>query len=438
MPDFLYPFRSQGTESGQCHCLVLSLAFSPSFNRRGGRGFCAYCPISAISNAFAYGRKRFLSFPGAMKKYGIWVGIAAFVSIFWIEYVTEAFFNPHVTGVVFLSISGSAIITALLFGKRIWCLHICPLGRMLGDLAMLSLTELRGNSLVCLRQCENRACLKEKNCPMGLHPSTERTRHDCILCFACVKKCKQKSVHLDVLLPHQRVLAMKSWNLSRTTFVVLLTGSVLASDALRWLGAHRAFTVPPIPGVHPHAAWEDFLAGVAIAIGFAALTFLVSGAREAFRVEPELRLCGIRLSAPGLLRTLQHLLRPIHFPGQRNPPTSGEPPGLRPRGEPASGSIKPRCPSRSSSDTCPRGRRAFPVLARKAAWSIPPSSPFLSVASDAYRHNVLCLSQFRDTGGGVFCYTLQMTDLTTLNNRPCQGNKSSMGARLSLSRRTYR
>ena len=245
-----------------------------------GRGFCAYCPISAVSNAFAWGRKRFLPFPGVMKKYGIWAGIAAFISIFWIEYVTEAFLNARVTGIVFLSISGSAIIAALLFGKRIWCLHVCPMGRMLGDLAVLSIVELRANSKVCVWQCENRACLKEKNCPMGLHPSAERTRHDCILCFACVKKCKQKSVHLDILLPHQRVLAMKSWNLSRTAFVVLLTGSVLASQALRWLGGHRTLTALAIPEVHFHAQWENFLAGVAMTIGFAALTFLASGTKQ--------------------------------------------------------------------------------------------------------------------------------------------------------------
>jgi DNA-binding NtrC family response regulator/polyferredoxin len=245
-----------------------------------GRGFCAYCPIATVSNAFAYGRKKFLSFTGLMKKYGVWTGIAAFVSIFWIEHVTEAFLNARVTGIVFLSISGSAIIAALLFGKRTWCLHICPLGIMLGDLAVLSIMELRANSRVCLWQCESQACLKENNCPMGLHPSAERTRHDCILCLACAKKCKQKSVHLDLLLPHQRVLAMKSWNFSRTAFVVLLTGSVLSSQALRWLGNHRAFSVPAIPEIHFHAHWEYFLVGVSMTVGFAALTFLASGTRR--------------------------------------------------------------------------------------------------------------------------------------------------------------
>ena len=276
-------------------CLILYTLFGPREHNLGnivawsllwpflllsiivsGRGFCAYCPISAVSNAFAYGRKKFLSFPGVMKNYGIWIGITAFVSIFWIEHVTEAFLNPRVTGTVFLCISGSAIITALLFGKRIWCLHICPLGRMLGELAVLSIMELRANSRVCVWQCESRACLKEKNCPMGLHPGTERTRHDCILCLACAKKCKQKSVHLDLLPPHKRILAMKSWDFSRTAFVVLLTGSVLASQALRWSGSLGAFAAFDTPEVRFDGEWKYFLTGIAMTTTFAGLTFLAS------------------------------------------------------------------------------------------------------------------------------------------------------------------
>ncbi len=245
-----------------------------------GRGFCAYCPISAVSNAFAYARKKFLPLPGVLKKYGIWVGILAFVAVFWIEYVTGAFSNARVTGRIFLSITGGAVITTLFFGKRIWCLHICPLGRMLGEFAALSLTELRGNSKVCVYQCETHACLKEKSCPMGLHPSTERTTRDCILCFACVRKCKQRSVHLDVLFPHQRILAMKSWDISRTTFMVLLTGSVLATQTLERLADQPASAALPGLQAYPGAHWGTAPALAAITIGFAALTFLASRTKK--------------------------------------------------------------------------------------------------------------------------------------------------------------
>lgn len=246
----------------------------------GGRSFCACCPISAVSDAFLCGRKKFLTVPGVMRKYGIWVGIAVFVSVFWIEHVTEAFVNARITGTVFLSITGGAIITALLFGKRVWCLYICPLGRMLGEFAMLSITELRGNSQVCVYQCETHACLKEETCPMGLHPSAERTIHDCILCFACVKKCKQKSLHLDVVLPHQRIMAKNFWEFSRSTFAVLLVGSVLAAGVLRWLGDHEAFAALTIPQIQLHGHWENFLALFAVTMGFAGITFLASGTKR--------------------------------------------------------------------------------------------------------------------------------------------------------------
>lgn len=241
-----------------------------------GRGLCASCPISAISNLFAYGRRKFLRFPGSMRQYGIWAGIGAFVVIFWIEHATEAFLNARVTGLVFLSISVCAILTAMLFGKRIWCVYICPMGRMLGDLAALSFMELRANSKVCIWQCEFNVCIKDNSCPMGLHPSSEKTRHDCILCFGCADKCKQESVHLDLLLPHQRILAAKSWSPSRSAFVVLLTGSVLGSQVLRWLSDHKSFTLFAVPEFYFSSQWGHFLTGLAMTMGFAAAAFLAS------------------------------------------------------------------------------------------------------------------------------------------------------------------
>lgn len=245
----------------------------------GGRGFCGYCPISAVSDAFVFGRKKFLTVPAAIRKYGLWAGIAAFISVFWIEHVAEAFVNARVTATVLLSITSGAIMIALLFGKRVWCLYICPLGKMLGEFALLSMTELRGNSQVCVDQCETHACLKENTCPMGLHPSAERTGHDCILCFACVRKCKQKSLHLDIVLPSQKIMEKNFWEFSRSTFAVLLVGSVLATGALRWLGDHRTFAALAIPQMHLHGHWENFFALFAVTVGFSFLTFMASGTK---------------------------------------------------------------------------------------------------------------------------------------------------------------
>ncbi|HBA53186.1 MAG TPA: hypothetical protein DCZ04_01665 [Syntrophorhabdus aromaticivorans] len=302
--------------------LLFSIVFS-------GRGFCAYCPISAVSNAFVYARKTFLPFPGVLKKYGVWFGIVAFVSVFWIEHVTEAFYNAHVTGKIFLSIAGGAIITTLLFGKRTWCLHICPLGKMLGEFAVLSLMELRGNSKVCVYQCETHACLKEKSCPMGLHPSTERTRHDCILCFACVRKCKQRSVHLDVLLPHQKILTMRSWDISRTTFVVLLAGSILATQTLRWLGDHRALGILPILPTHLPAHWEALLVLSAITIGFTTLAFVASGIKRSASWNRNFVYAGYTYLPLAFFGFFDIYLRQFISQGNEIPRLLAELPGLR-------------------------------------------------------------------------------------------------------------
>ncbi len=245
------------------------------------RSFCAYCPISALSDIFAIGRRTFVSLPGFMKKYGIWIGIAVYVSVFWIEHVTEAFINTRVTGMVFVAISGGAVLTTLFFGKRIWCIHICPLGSMLGSLAALSILELRANGTVCVWQCENRPCLRENNCPMELHPSSERTRHDCVLCLNCVRKCKQKSVHLDLLRPHERVLAMNSWDLPRTVFVMLLIGSVISAQSLKWLNHHEEATASlNLLESLFHTHYTYFAAGVSLAAGYAAVVFLLSRMKQ--------------------------------------------------------------------------------------------------------------------------------------------------------------
>jgi hypothetical protein len=95
-----------------------------------------------------------------------------------------------------------------------------------------------------------------------------------------VRKCKQKSVHLDVVLPHQRVLAKNSWEFSRSIFSVLLVGSVLASGTLRWLTHNESFAVLANFRIDLHGNWESFLALVAITIGFAALAFAASGTKR--------------------------------------------------------------------------------------------------------------------------------------------------------------
>ncbi len=144
---------------------------------------------------------------------------------------------------------------------------------------MLSMTELRGNSQVCVDQCETHACLKENTCPMGLLTHQQkRTGHDCGLCFACVRK-QTEIASPRYSAPPSKNHGEKFREFSRSTFAVLLVGFVLATGALRWLGDHKTFRVAlVIPQIHFHGHWENFCP-LAATVGFAGLTFMASGTK---------------------------------------------------------------------------------------------------------------------------------------------------------------
>lgn len=252
--------------------LIVSIAIT-------ARSWCGYCPMSAISNILVAGRKRFLRTPVFMKRQGIWIAIAGFMLIIWVEHATHMARNASATGILFLTILGSSILTTQVFGRRVWCQYICPLGQMTGHFSILSMIELRSNSNVCLSQCQTHDCIK-KGCPMGLHPSAARTRHDCILCLSCVKNCQHKAVRIDAMPPWRKVLATEKWELSRAFFSIVVTASILAVKLPDWIAAHVSLLrhAPPVHPVQtPLAQTATYFATIA---GYLTLACLASAARS--------------------------------------------------------------------------------------------------------------------------------------------------------------
>lgn len=206
--------------------LIVSIGIS-------ARSWCGYCPISGISNYLVYFRKEFFHVPNFIKKYGIWFGISGFLCIIWIEHYTKMADNAHLTSFLLLTILGGSIFITSVFGRRVWCLHLCPLGTMIGQLATISMMELRSNNNVCLSQCMTHDCIK-KGCPMGLHPSSGKMKHDCILCLSCLKNCPHKSIRIDLLFPRQKVLEIGIWEFPRAFFTTILVGALLAVSIIAW------------------------------------------------------------------------------------------------------------------------------------------------------------------------------------------------------------
>jgi hypothetical protein len=179
----------------------------------------------------------------------------------------------HATSILLLAILGGTVITNFFFGKRIWCKHVCPLGKMVAQTSALSLIELESNSTVCSSQCQTHDCVKDGNCPMGLHPSVAGISKECILCMSCVKRCKHQAVRINVRLPWNELLARKKADFPGAFFAVFLTALVLAMKLPSW-GPFSSFVMRHYTG-NLHAA--DLAMAISTGLVFTVLVFLASG-----------------------------------------------------------------------------------------------------------------------------------------------------------------
>lgn len=85
-----------------------------------------------------------------------------------------------VLGLVFLGL----VLAASVFGRRLWCVYLCPLGALYGILARFPMPRLT------IRRCAR--CEACDRCPMQAADAARRTvlAHQCTLCFAFEHDCQ--------------------------------------------------------------------------------------------------------------------------------------------------------------------------------------------------------------------------------------------------------
>jgi len=238
-----------------------------------GRGWCGYCPLPTISDGINYYRKSFFGVPSFLVKNGVWVGIAGFAVILLSEHATHMFTTAQATSVLLLAILAGAVVTNFFFGKRAWCKHICPLGKMVAQTTALSLIELDSNSSVCSSQCLTHDCVKDESCPMGLHPSAVASSNDCILCLSCIKRCKHQSVRLNARLPWRELLVRERWDMAGAFFAVSLTALVLAIKLPSW----KPMSLILPNQLATNTLFMDVVVAVLIGVLFTVAAFFASG-----------------------------------------------------------------------------------------------------------------------------------------------------------------
>jgi polyferredoxin len=205
-----------------------------------GRFFCGWvCPMGSLIELsdylFSFPRKAnpaaihpspqsfLVRFPPALVVLG-----AVVVSVFTTTSLLPYFhpniwivrmFSRSVLGLVFLGL----VVLSSFFGRRLWCVYICPLGALYGVFSRVSFLRLR------IEKCSR--CKACDRCPMQAADFKRREilPHQCILCFDYEESCPAEGFLFGPAL-RAPCWARSSFDPSRREF--LLRGAGLLGGAM--------------------------------------------------------------------------------------------------------------------------------------------------------------------------------------------------------------
>lgn len=194
-----------------------------------GKLWCGVCPFLGIGRLFQrLGMSLNLDPPHALRRYFLHIAVFLFAAIIWTESVTDMKHQPFGTAMLLLAILTGATVMGILFKGQAWCRYACPLGKIIGAGATMSMIELRATPDLC-RTCHETACKKGREgirgCPVYLGAHNIRNSLDCLLCGRCVLLCDRRSPRLQLRNPFVELIAAKGRDLTCTFIIPFLAGS---------------------------------------------------------------------------------------------------------------------------------------------------------------------------------------------------------------------
>lgn len=160
-----------------------------------GRVWCTVCPMElATSLAARVGLKRK---PPRVFRSG-WIVTAFYIGILVIGIQMLAMHRvPMRMAIYLLVLSGTAVLTGLLFEKNTFCAFVCPVGHLLGLYARVAPFGWGVRDKSVCRSCKDKSCvakgnlyaLQGRSCGVGLRPGALDDNANCLLCGQCLKAC---------------------------------------------------------------------------------------------------------------------------------------------------------------------------------------------------------------------------------------------------------
>jgi YHS domain-containing protein len=174
-----------------------------------GSLWCYVCPWDAISDwieglRFWGPKKEGLGLGLRVPKHfrNIWIAIALFVLLTWLELGFGITMNPRATAWLALGIVGAAFVSVFIFERKAFCRYACPVGRIIGIYSLFAPVEVRAEDPEVCRKCRTQSCYKGnaqgEACPTSLYIPAMRENTNCINCMECAKSCESDNVALNI------------------------------------------------------------------------------------------------------------------------------------------------------------------------------------------------------------------------------------------------
>ncbi|WIA18804.1 hypothetical protein OEZ85_003487 [Tetradesmus obliquus] len=215
--------------------------------------------------------------------WGNWLLVAGFAAILCWEELDDLPHHAALSGWLLLLITAGAVGFSMVFEKRLWCRHICPIGGMNGLFSKLSCTEIRSRPGICAASQCSRHCHKGRlvtgmaaatgsmaaerhslstalmlssssssssssyctlagplegsevsiaalqlpGCPMNTYPAKHVDNKDCVMCANCLRACPSGSAQWRLRPPAADLLRDRSAAWHELTLMYVLLGAVL-------------------------------------------------------------------------------------------------------------------------------------------------------------------------------------------------------------------
>ena len=197
-----------------------------------GKSWCGICPFPGVGRIFqSLGLSLRREPPAFLAKYRNQLALALFAFIIWVESITNMKTWPLGTALLLLGILFGATVMGFLYNGQSWCRYLCPMGRMIGAAATLSMIELRPDLNKC-KTCRTFACKKgvggSTGCPVYLGAFNIRNNIDCLMCGHCVALCDKDGPRLQLRNPFVELIINKGRNITCSYIIPFLMGSQLA------------------------------------------------------------------------------------------------------------------------------------------------------------------------------------------------------------------